>query len=129
VFDELALLAQPLGLGAVSAKMLPAHGSLRQVDQTLMRANSASDFRRRLAACGAEAETKHPPSRIGNSEGGFRPLAAPGAFGGITNLPVRAIDRRNGVHAPFPSVGRSTIPGCGSIGDSSVPNPRQDARF
>ena len=49
---------------------------LSQVDEPLMRANLASDFRRLLAARGADAETKHPPSRIGNSEGGFRPRAA-----------------------------------------------------
>ena len=96
-----------------------------------MRANSASDFRRLLAARSADAETKHPPSRIGNGEGGFRPLAAPGAFRRITNLPVGALDwpdRRNGVHALFPQTGGSTIPGCGPIGDSLLGKPVQDAR-
>jgi hypothetical protein len=80
---------------------------LNQVDKTLMRANSASDFRRLLAARAADAETKHPPTRIGNGEGGFRPHAAPSAFRRITNLPVGALDwpdRRNGVHAPFPQM-------------------------
>jgi hypothetical protein len=75
---------------------------LSQVDETLMRADPASDFPRLLAACGADAQTKHPPSRIGNSEGGFRPLAAPGASRRIPNLPVGALDwpdRRDGVHA------------------------------
>jgi hypothetical protein len=37
-------------------------------------------------------------------------------------------DRRNGVHAPLPSDGRSTIPGCGPIGDSLLGKPVQDAR-
>ena len=81
-------------------------GSLGRVNQTLKRANPAPDLCRLLAtgfppAC---AETKHPPRRVIDFEGGSRPLAAPGAFRRIANLPGGALnqaDRRNGVHAFF----------------------------
>ena len=82
-------------------------GSLRRVNQTLKRANSAPDLCRLVAAGfpAAYAEMKHPRRRVINLECGPRPLAATDAFRRIANLPVGALnrpDRRNGAN-PFHS--------------------------
>ena len=67
---------------------------LGQIDETLKRADPASDFHRLLATGfpSAYSETKHPPCRVVDLEGGLRPLAAPSAFRRVANLPVGAID-------------------------------------
>jgi hypothetical protein len=95
--------------------MLPGRGSLRQVDEALKRTNPASDFRRLFAAGfpSTYAETEHPRRRVVDLKGGFRPLAAPGAFRRISNLPIRAFNwpnRRNGVPVELVRVGHGSFP-------------------